>query len=361
MRISVPGRVNLIGEHIDYHNLPVLPMAIVRRVNIEFERRGDSRIRAESGSGFGSREFEWTPQLTPGGAGDWANYIKAAAQAVADRWGLGQGIDARVSSDLPAAAGLSSSSALMVGFVLALLEANGIHATFEELMEILPEAEYFVGTRGGGMDHAAVLAPHPGCALLVRFAPVSVEHIPVPAGWSFLVAHSLITAEKSGSARDEYNARRSGGGSALKKLGLQSYAGANAAADLSGLTVEERDAYLHVTGERDRVDAAVRAMRTGDAAAFGQALYASHESLRDLLRISCPALDELVEAARHAGALGARLTGGGFGGCAVVFCETSQRERIADELVRRFYASRPGFDPQMHLIAAEPVGGALHE
>lgn len=361
MNISVPGRVNLIGEHIDYHNLPVLPMAIGRRVRIEFEKRGDKRIRASSEGGFKDCEFEWTAKLAPAEAGDWANYVKAAAQAVADRWGPGYGIDARVTSDLPPAAGLSSSSALMVGFVLALLKANGIHATFEELMEVLPEAEYFVGTRGGGMDHAAVLAPRRGCALLVRFAPVSIEHVPVPADWSFLVAHSLTTAEKSGSARLEYNARRKGGGSALEKLGLRWYKEANAAADLSALTLEERDAYLHVTGERDRVRAAVQAMRAGDAATFGRALYASHESLRDLLRVSCPALDELVQTAREAGAPGARLTGAGFGGCAVVFCETSQREAIAAELVRRFYSRRHDFDPRMHLIPADPVGGALDE
>lgn len=361
MIITVPGRVNLIGEHIDYHNLAVLPMAISRRIRLEFEPRRDNRITATSEGAFGSRDFAWTARLKPGQAGDWANYIKAAAQAVADRWGLGRGIDVRVSSDLPPAAGLSSSSALLVGFTLALLKANGIHATFEELMEVLPEAEYFVGTRGGGMDHAAVLAPRAGCALLVRFAPVSVEHVPVPPGWSFLVAHSLTTAEKSGSARLEYNARRQGGSTALAKLGLSSYAAASSSANLSGLTAAERDAYLHVTGERDRVHAAVESMRAGDATTFGRLLYASHDSMRDLLRISSPALDELVDAARQAGALGARLTGAGFGGCAVVFCEATQRNRVAAELIRRFYAHRPEFDPDMHLIVAEPVAGALYE
>jgi galactokinase len=104
-------------------------------------------------------------------------------------------VDAAVCSDLPPAAGLSSSSALLVAFTLGLLWANRRQATFEELMEVLPEGEYFVGTRGGGMDHAACLASREGCASLIEFVPLSVRAVPVPDDWSFLVAHSLTTAE----------------------------------------------------------------------------------------------------------------------------------------------------------------------
>src|SRR5215472_13820131 len=166
--LSVPGRVNLIGEHIDYHNLPVFPMAIRRRISIAVRPRTDRLIRITSSGGYDDREFEWVAPLAPSAAGDWSNYVKAAAQAVGDHWGVRNGIDATVVSDLPPAAGLSSSSALLTGFTLALLRANGIATTFEELMQVLPEAEYFVGTRGGGMDHAAVLASKAGCASLVR-------------------------------------------------------------------------------------------------------------------------------------------------------------------------------------------------
>jgi galactokinase len=359
-RVTVPGRVNLIGEHIDYHNLPVLPMAIGRRVRVTYSPRSDRFIRAVSGDGFGKREFEWTEPLEPGAQGDWTNYVKAAAQAVADRWGLGRGLEAHVESDLPPAAGLSSSSALLVAFTLALLRVNGIQATFEELMDVLPEAEYFVGTRGGGMDHAAVLAPKPGSALLVRFAPVGIEHIAVPSGWAFLVAHSLVTAEKSSGVKAEYNARRTAGNRALEKLGFAFYREATVG-DLGGLSDEERDAFLHVTGERDRVTAAVRAMREGDADTFGRALNESHNSLRDLLRVSCPALDRLVEIARDAGALGARLTGAGFGGCAVIFTRVEERDRIEAALIERYYAGRPEFRRQTHLMAVEPAAGALYD
>jgi galactokinase len=365
--VSVPGRVNLIGEHIDYHNLPVLPMAIPRRVHLAYRPNGQPLIRAASLDGYGERAVEWTARLTPAPAGDWANYIMAAAQAVRDRWGIQGGIDAAVRSNLPPAAGLSSSSALLTAFTLALLDANGIQASFEELMDVLPEAEYFVGTRGGGMDHAAVLASRPGCALFIHFAPLSATPVPIPEDWTFLVAHSLTHAEKSGAVRAEYNARRTAGSRALTQLGFPSYAAAiesRSFDDLQTLAAplddEARRAFLHVSGEALRVRQAVAAMSRADAALFARLLVDSHASARDLLRISCPALDRLVECALEAGAPGARLTGAGFGGCAIVFCPRHDRPRIREDLIRRFYSSRPEFRPELHLIDAEPAAGALH-
>ncbi len=365
--ISVPGRVNLIGEHVDYHGLPVLPMAIQRRIRIAFRPRHDSRIRAVS-LGYGEREFQWADKLESSAPGDWENYVKAAAQAVHDRWKISRGIDAAVVSDLPPAAGLSSSSALLTGFSLALLQANGVLTTFDELMRVLPEGEYFVGTRGGGMDHAAVLASKAGSALLVHFVPVSACVVPIPKDWAFLVAHSLTTAEKSGAVRAEYNSRRTAGTRALQRLGFASYAAAIegrtfdeikaiAADRLEG---EEQRCFLHVAGEALRTTAAVAALRVAEAETFGRLLNESHESLRDLLRVSNEALDSLVGTARDAGAVGARLTGAGFGGCAVVFCHSSKREQIAEALVSRYYSRRAGFDPSTHLIAAEPSDGALN-
>ena len=184
--VSAPGRVNLIGEHIDYHGLAVLPMALERRIRVEFRARTDRRIHAAS-EGYGEREFEWSHALQPVAAGDWENYLRAAARVVGDRWGIGVGLEAHIESDLPAAAGLSSSSALIVACTRAILCANGIEASFQELMEVLPEGEHFVGTRGGGMDHAASLSARSGFATLVDFQPVSVRHIAVPEGWTFLV------------------------------------------------------------------------------------------------------------------------------------------------------------------------------
>lgn len=360
--VWAPGRVNLIGEHIDYHGLAVLPMALRRRVTVTYRPRTDRRIVADS-SAYGRREFEWVDNLIPVAAGDWENYVRAAAQAVNSKWGALNGMDATVHSDLPAAAGLSSSSALLVALTLALLESNGVAATFEELMEILPDGEQFVGTRGGGMDHAAALASKAGCATLVEFAPLAVRHIPVPRDWSFLVAHSLQTAEKSGAIRNEYNLRRAAGDTALARLGLRRYRDALEIADQAAAKLDpgpQRDSFLHTTSEALRVRAAVDAMEREDCIAFGRLLTESHASLRDRLRVSSPALDALVQAAMESGAQGARLTGAGFGGCAVVLCHAQDAARVRRGLIERFYSGHIGFDESRHLIDAVPGPGALH-
>ncbi|HVN05335.1 MAG TPA: galactokinase family protein [Bryobacteraceae bacterium] len=369
VRVCAPGRVNLIGEHIDYHNLAVLPMALRRSIRVAFRPRVDRRIRAVSSGGYGVCEFDWTAELKPAGAGDWENYLRAAARAVSRKWEAGRGVDAAIVSDLPPAAGLSSSSALIVAFTLSLLRANGYAPTFEELMEVLPEGEQFVGTRGGGMDHAASLESREGCALLIEFDPLAVRAVPVPGDWAFLVAHSLTVAEKSGAVRQQYNARRAAGATALARLGFASYRAAiegRSPAEIEDLAAraltdaDERAGFLHVAGEALRVRAAVGAMERGDAPAFGRLLLASHASLRDRLRVSCPALDRLVEAAMESGALGARLTGAGFGGCAVVFCRSSDLASVRAGLIQRYYAESAHFNEDMHLIHAEPGPGALH-
>ena len=140
----------------------------------------------------------------------------------------------------------------------------GIAATFEELMEVLPDGEQFVGTRGGGMDHAASLASRAGCASLIEFHPLAVRHVPIPADWAFLVAHSLTVAEKSGAVREQYNACRAGGAAALEQLGLKSYVGQAPSLRRPRrppvLSAAEQDAFAHVTSEAQRVQDAVAAM-----------------------------------------------------------------------------------------------------
>ncbi len=320
--VAAPGRVNLIGEHIDYHGLPVLPMALDRRIRVEYRRRDDRRLAAMSAR-YGQCDFEWTDDLAPVRAGSWENYVRAAARVA--RGFLppdAQGIDAKVTSDLPAAVGLASSSALIVAFTLSLLRANGYNPTFEELMKVLPDGEQFVGTRGGGMDHAASLGSRAGCASLIAFdRPVTIRRVPIPKDWAFLVVDSGIKAEKSGRARDEYNERRNATISARDKL-----------ARGESLSALEAETYKHVTTEADRVSLAVTAMERDEPQLFGRLMRLSHWSLRDRLRVSKPALDHLVETAMDAGALGARLTGAGFGGCIVALTRRKDLDRVA----RRF-------------------------
>lgn len=359
--LFVPGRVNLIGEHIDYHDLPVLPIAIQRGLAIAFRKRPDSHVQAISAAkvdcvSFPLRGFSASRQ------GCWGNYLKAATKAATTHWGIVGGMEAALASNLPVAAGLSSSSALLVAFTLALLIVNGKTPSLAELLAVLPDGEQYVGTRGGGMDHAAILGSRSGCALRVRFKPMELEHVPIPLEWRFLVAHSLTSAAKSAGQKEHYNARREAGARALRAAGAQSYAELleepRALILPDGIDEVERKAFRHVTGEARRVSEAVAALQVRDYARFGALLVESHRSLRDDLAVSSPALDQLVESALAAGAGGARLTGAGFGGCVVALCHDSTVSSMREKLIETFYAGKPEFDPDQHLFVAEPSDGA---
>ena len=206
--VHAPGRVNLIGEHVDYCGLPVFPMAVQRGVTIAARPRRSAVSRfINLTPQFPERRFRVGTDIPTLPPGDWGNYLQAAAQAVARRYGNLEGVDAVVGSDLPIAAGLSSSAALVVAVGMTLLAANEIPYDPLELMEVLAAGEQYVGTAGGGMDQAISLGARAGFAARIEFRPVRLTHVPVPDGWRFLVAWSLKHAEKSGAARQLYNAR----------------------------------------------------------------------------------------------------------------------------------------------------------
>lgn len=354
----VPGRVNLIGEHIDYHSLPVLPMAIDRQIAVAYAPAKAAELRTVSAAIGGSPDTIHLGSQTPGPPGDWLNYVRAAVEAAGRRWRLRHGISAAIASDLPLAAGLSSSSALMIAHLLALLRANDIEPSIDELMDILPETEHFVGTRGGGMDHAAIVASSPGAALHVRFAPFSFEPVPLPEDWRFLVAHSGMHAEKSGAMRDAYNRVKQAGLAGLRASGLTSFTEARANGAAPPDLREKYPAFAHVVEEAARVDQAIVAMGQGDLAAFGQILLASHRSLRDRLAISTPAVDRLVDDAVACGADGARMTGAGFGGCVLAVCRNTDCHEIRQALKGRYYARQTGLNVSEHLFFVQASGGA---
>ena len=373
--VRAPGRVNLIGEHIDYCGLPVFPMAIQRSVRMTFQPRVDREMRlSNSDPRFAPSAFTVSNDIPPAPPGDWSNYARAAAGALADLFPDLRGGDAVVESDLPIAAGLSSSSALVVATALAILDANGVAMAPLELMGLLARAELYVGTAGGGMDQAIILGAQTGCASRIDFHTLRLTPTPVPAGWQFIVAWSMVHAEKSGAARQAYNERPRQCEEARRHVAMRlgkpedtTYPALLASASveelhevaratLSGVLVRR---FRHVVTEGTRVRDAEAAMKTRDVAAFGRLLDASHQSLRGDYEVSHPELDQLVALAREAGAVGARLTGAGFGGSIVALCPGGRAPEIMDALAERFYAPRGAVrDVGRHMFIAEPSAGA---
>jgi galactokinase len=352
-------------------------MALQHRVTALVRPRDDRTVRlANTVAEFGPHEFQLDPDAPPWPPGDWGNYVKAATCHLEGRYGLLRGFDAAFTSTLPIASGLSSSSALVVAAARCALTAAARDVPVLELAEELAEAERYVGTRGGGMDQAVCLAARVGAALRVGFDPLCVESVPVPTDWRFVIASSLIRAEKSAGMRAEYNLRREQVEHALAEVSgvlAQGREGEPSYRDLKGrhdatelLDVGVRvlpdvafRRFRHVVTEADRVDGAVAALRAGDLAGFGALMTASHASLREDFAVSCAELDAIVELALGAGASGARLTGAGFGGCAVILAEAVTVEPVMRALRERFYAPRGvGGDLTDALFVAEPSGGA---
>lgn len=354
--IRAPGRVNLIGEHIDYCGLTVLPMALRRAVWLAYGPRDDSTIRvATEASGLAACMFEASHAIPPGPTGDWGNYVRAAIQATVQdtKPAVGSGFDAFVASDLPIASGLSSSSALVVASALAWLDTNGVPlGSREALATRLAEGERYVGTAGGGMDQAACLLGRAGHALAIEFAPLSVRPLPIPPDWRFVIAHSGRAAEKSGAAQEAYNQRTREAAAAADAVaaviedpaedrGLDRYRGLLArhriedllSAAAATLGPDPLKRFRHIVTEARRVQEAIAGARDRDVSAMGGAMLASHASLRDDYDVSTPVLDALVEAATAAGAAGARLTGAGMGGCVISLCESRTLDAVLEALI----------------------------
>ena len=344
--VEAPGRVNLIGDHTDYNGLPVFPMAVQRRFRILFRARPDNLVRAATVDGYAERSFAAADEIEPYEQGDWGNYVKASARILARRYGHLRGVDMLLHSDIPVAAGLSSSSALVVATGLALLAANRIEALFEELVELFPEGERYVGTRGGAMDHAVSLAGQAGHALKIDFAPFAIHPTPVPQDWRFLIGHSLVRAEKSREVKEQYNERRESCRRAFQQ-------------PQPPLSELEQRRYRHVMSEAGRVERARQAMCDGDIDLFGKLMNESHASLRDDFEVSHAEVDTLVKTFLAAGALGARVTGAGFGGCVVALCRREDTQRVLGGVESTFYAARPArLNFPEYLLEAEPSGGA---
>jgi len=369
--------VNLIGEHIDYAGLPVFPMALQREVRVAFRPRDDGLVlAATTDPSYAPCHFEAGRHIEPYDDGDWGNYLKAAVQGMVLAYGLERGFDAVIDSTVPVAAGLSSSSALVIATALALAGSNDSEPDPIELAELMAAAEQYVGTRGGGMDQAISAGAREGHAARVEFDPLRITPVPVPADWRFVVAHTLVQAHKSGEAREGYNRRRGETEEALARVAgrlelpatevrsyrdlLERVSGPDALAIarecLEGDLLKR---FRHVVTENERVVRAEVAMRAGALTGFGMLMNGSHVSLTEDYEVSIPELDELVGIARAAGAVGARLTGAGMGGCIVALVAEGRANDVVSRLAGTYYAEREwGGSLDDHLFVAEPAPGA---
>lgn len=346
--VFAPGRVNLIGDHTDYNGLPVLPMAIDRGIRLVLRARPDHQVSLDNlNPNFPPTSFALGGVVPMEPLGHWSNYPRAAATTLGATLGIRTGMDCLVESDLPVASGLSSSSALLVATALALLEVNDVRPDPTALMASLAAAERLVGTEGGGMDQAVILGGKSGHALRIDFTPgLALRPVPIPTSWRIVVASSMVEAAKSGLAREGYNRRVAECREALGRLGAAGFPELmiDEARTLSLAKVRLSETLYrrvrHVLTEGRRVEEATAALAAGDMAGMGRLLAASHASLRDDYQVSCPALDELVVAAEQAGAVGARLTGAGFGGCIVALADELMANQVVDGIWERFYQPR---------------------
>jgi N-acetylgalactosamine kinase len=413
--VRAPARVNLIGEHTDYNGLPVLPMAIERCVLVAAAARDDRRMQlANVAAHYASRTYQLQAGMRRFAAGDWGNYHKAAAQGLLSSLGPDglRGGDFLVDSDVPPGAGLSSSSALVIGSALALLAINDRGLPPLQLAELTATAERYVGTQSGGMDQAVCLLGQAGHALRIDFDPLHTRAIAVPADPIVVVCHSLVEAEKSGGMRAAYNQRvvecrlacrvldRLLGASVPRPLAhlgeLRRMFPDRSLTDFVAilenalpprpLRLEEIAARIgtpheqlaavvgrgarpaatyaivqrarHVLTEAERVDQAEAALAAGDWLGLSALMDASHASCRDDYAVSSPALEELVSAAKAAGAVGARLTGAGFGGCTVNLVPRAHAPLFQRMIERSFYQSRPAARGREHCFTVTPSAGA---
>ncbi len=353
-----PGRVNLIGEHVDYSEGFVLPMAIDRATFVAVAPRDDGVVRIRSLDRDERAEFG-LDERDPRPRGAWSDYAQGVALALARRVAL-RGADLVVRTSVPIGAGLSSSAAFELAVGLALLAAAGETLPALELARAAQEAENgFVGLRSGIMDQLASAFGVRDHALLIDCCTQDVTPVALPSDLAVVVADSGVKHQLAASA---YNDRRAESEEAARLLGarsLRDISVAELARRAAALPEPLRRRARHVVTENARVLAAVSALRENDLARAGALMNASHDSLRDDYEVSSPELDLLAETARGTpGVYGARLTGAGFGGAIVTLVRDDAVAGLVEAL-EAAYASRFGRRPAAMKVRAANGAGPL--
>jgi galactokinase len=357
---SAPGRVNLIGEHTDYNDGFVFPMAIDFTVRVAITRRKDSHLRFFSVD-YKDRKRATLPTLRYRKEDRWANYPKGIiAEFMARGHALG-GMDVTIHGDIPQGAGLSSSAALEVATALAIQDLYGIDIGREELAKLARKAENeFVGVSNGVMDQFISRLAKEGHAMLLDTRYLTYHFVPLPLkGVKILITNSKVP---HGLAESEYARRREECRRCVEVLSakrpgtaLRDYSAADVRESMGVIPEATRKKCLHVVEENQRVLEAEEALRKKDLVGFGKLMNRSHESLRDLYEVSCPELDWLVKRATETeGVYGSRLTGAGFGGCTVTLIEEEAIPRYREHILQ--YERIFGFRPEVYVC--KPSAGA---
>jgi galactokinase len=352
-RWDVPGRVNLIGEHLDYNGGPVLPMTIDRSLTIKVRARDDGVVNVWSDLPE-SAKVGFSTGVQPGEVRGWAVYAAGIVWSLMSAGHRFGGADVVVESRIPFGAGLSSSAALTCGIASALDELFGFSLDRTELALLAQRAENdFVGAPVGLMDQLAVLHGEAGHAVLMDTAASPPTTQLVPVGWEQdgLTLLVINTGAHHSLADGEYAARRDECERAATELGLEwlSEATLDATIALTDDTLKART--RHVLTETARVRGAVSAIGRRAWPQLGTIFTASHASLRDDFQVSCPELDVAVEAALEAGALGARMTGGGFGGSAIALVPLDRVAAVRERAVAR-YTAHQWREPEIFVVRA---------
>ena len=368
---AAPGRVNLIGEHVDYNDGLVLPFALPKTTTARVSRTDAGRVSVASGDD--RDEVSFAVDAEPGDVSGWAAYVAGVVWALRqeslsgedgddrrDRWD-GVGLDIRLTSDVPVGAGLSSSAALECSVAAALNDELDLGLDRSGLAAVARRAENdFVGVPTGSMDQLASMLCEEGAALYLDCRSLQTRSVPLDLARDGLVLLVIDTHAEHELAGSEYGDRRDSCEQAAQALGVDSLRDATAEqADGLDDPVLRRRA-RHVVTEIERVRQVVAVLESGSASGIGGFLTASHDSLRDDYEVSCEELDVAVDAALAAGALGARMTGGGFGGCAIALCREDDVDRVSDA-VQGAYAERGWADPTIWPTLPAAGASPVHE
>jgi galactokinase len=355
---QAPGRVNLIGEHTDYNDGFVLPFALPRTTAVAAAADEPGRWRIYSEATGEEVAFD-AAALRPGGVADWAGYVAGVVWALREAGYDPPGARLAVASDVPLGAGLSSSAALECAVLTALVDLGGLDLPEGDRPRLAQRAENdYVGMPCGIMDQSAVTLGRAGHALFLDCRSLDVEHIPFDLTGEGLAVLVVDTRAPHRLVSGEYAARRAAcerAAAALDVPALRDVTADGLDAALARLPDDEtRRRVRHVVTEDARVLATVDALRAGDVAAIGPLLTASHASLRDDYEVTVPELDTAAEAAVAAGALGARMTGGGFGGCVLALVPAERTAAVAGAVAEAF--DRAGFAAPEWFVATAAAG-----